>query len=33
MRIADIQSDYQASVGARAQALRGNSDAMRGDPG
>ncbi len=32
MRIDEIRSDYQATVGARSSHLRENADAMRGDP-
>jgi len=32
MRIDEIRSDYQATVGARSSRLRENADAMRGDP-
>ena len=32
MRIDEIRSDYQATVGARSSRLRDNADAMRGDP-
>ncbi len=32
MRIGEVRSDYQETVGARSTRLRENADAMRGDP-